>query len=108
MDEQTFQREADKALTALNKALIEAAEEFDLDCDFSAGALTISFEDPPARFVVSPNSPVRQIWVSANVKSYKFDWNAGRQAFVLPGTGQTLNELVGEAVSTHLGEQVTL
>jgi len=104
MDEQTFQREADKALSGLNQALIEAAEEFDLDCDFSAGALTISFDSPPARFVVSPNSPVRQIWVSANVKSYKFDW----KAFILPATSQTLNELVAEAISIHLGEQVTL
>jgi iron donor protein CyaY len=108
MDEHTFQREADKALTALNNALIEAAEEHDLDCDFSAGALTISFDHPPARFVVSPNSPVRQIWVSANVKSYKFDWSDERQAFVLPATAQTLNDLVAEAISIHLGEQVTL
>lgn len=108
MDEHTFQREADKALTALNNALIEAAEEHDLDCDFSAGALTISFDHPPARFVVSPNSPVRQIWVSANVKSYKFDWNGERQAFILPATSQTLNDLVSEAISIHLGEQVTL
>ncbi len=108
MDEQTFQREADRALSGLNKVLIEAAEEFDLDCDFSAGALTVSFDDPPARFVVSPNSPVRQIWVSANVKSYKLDWNEERREFVLPATSQNLNQLVGEAISTHLGEQVEL
>ncbi|MCC6586968.1 MAG: iron donor protein CyaY [Bryobacterales bacterium] len=108
MDEPTFQRLADGALETLNKALIPTAEEFDFDCDFNAGALTIAFDDPPARFVVSPNSPVRQIWVSANVKSYKLDWDQRRSEFVLASTGQNLNELIAEAISTHLGEAITL
>lgn len=108
MDDQTFQQRADVALAELDKALVAASEEFDFDSDFNAGALTVSFDDPPARFVVSPNSPVRQIWVSANVKSYKFDWSDARNAFVLPSTGQTLNQLMAEAISTHLGESVKL
>lgn len=108
MDDQSFQQLADRALADLNAALIAAAEQFDFDSDFNAGALTITFDDPPARFVVSPNSPVRQIWVSANVKSYKFDWNEHRGEFILPATGQTLKQLVAEAISTHLGQPVTL
>jgi frataxin-like iron-binding protein CyaY len=40
--------------------------------------LQIVFEEPaPAKFVVSPNAPVRQIWVSALSRSYKL---AGRQS----------------------------
>lgn len=108
MEESTFQQRADSALEGLHKALVPAAEEFDFDCDFNAGALTIAFDDPPTRFVVSPNSPVRQIWVSANVKSYKLDWHDTRNEFVLPATGQNLNELVAEAISTLLGEAITL
>lgn len=109
MDDATFEKRADAALQELFRALNRAADEYDLEADMNAGALTIEFEEPKAKFVVSPNSPVRQIWVSANVKSYKLDWNeAGGGKFVLAATGQSLNELMAEAVSRHLGEAVEL
>ncbi len=73
-----------------------------------AGALTVEFEEPKAKFVVSPNAPVRQIWVSANVKSYKLDWVDAAGAFVLPSTGQTLKQMMAEAIRLHLGEEIEL
>ena len=36
-------------------------------------------------FVVSPNAPVRQIWVSAMSRSYKLAWDADRKVFTLNG-----------------------
>jgi iron donor protein CyaY len=108
MDDLTFQRRADETLAELFQALNRAAEEYELEADMNAGALTIEFEEPKAKFVVSPNSPVRQIWVSANVKSYKLDWNEDAGAFVLPATGQSLKEMMAEAVGRHLGEEVEL
>ena len=51
----------------------------------NAGALAIEFETPPAKFVVSPNSPVSQIWVSAQSKSFKLDWDAARGAYLAHG-----------------------
>jgi frataxin-like iron-binding protein CyaY len=51
---------------------------------------------------------VKQIWVSAHSKSYKLDWNAERNAFVLADTGETLHDLLGKAVSAQLGEPVSL
>jgi frataxin-like iron-binding protein CyaY len=65
-------------------------------------------EEPPAKFVVSPNAPVRQIWVSALTKSFKLDWDAARKAFVLPHNGQTLKNLMGEVITLQLGEAVEL
>ena len=58
------------------------------------GVLQIVFEDPsPAKFVVSPNAPVRQIWVSAMSRSYKLSWEAGASTFALDGAAlQTLME----------------
>jgi CyaY protein len=88
--------------------LSAAAEEYDFEADFNAGALAIEFEDPPAKFVVSPNSPVSQIWVSAHSKSFKLDWDPARAVFVLPATGKSLAELIGDAVGQHLGEKVQL
>jgi iron donor protein CyaY len=108
MDEQEFKTRADEELTKLFKTLAQAGEEHDFDADFNAGALSVEFEDPPGRFVVSPNTPVRQIWVSANVKSYKLDWNQERGEFVLAATDQGLKDLMEDAIGTHLGRPVEL
>jgi CyaY protein len=108
MDDQEFQKRADEELDSLYRKLTRASDSADFEADFNAGALTIEFEDPPGKFVVSPNSPVRQIWVSAHSKSFKLDWNAGRSAFVLPDTGETLTELIASAISRQLGEEVGL
>jgi CyaY protein len=107
LDEQQFKLKADAALERLYKALAEASDEHDFECDFD-GAVKLEFDSPPAKFVVSPNSPVRQIWVSAHSKSYKLDWNPESEQFVLPETGQTLTELLADAVSRQIGEAVDL
>jgi iron donor protein CyaY len=107
LDEQQFKMKADEALEHLYKALADASDEHEFECDFD-GAVKLEFENPPARFVVSPNSPVRQIWVSAHSKSYKLDWDSAREAFVLPDTGQSLTELLEDAVSRQIGEEVHL
>ena len=108
MDEQEFARRAEQALDDLNRRLSASAEEHDFEVEFNVGALAIEFEDPPAKFVVSPNSPVRQIWVSAHSKSFKLDWDSARNSFVMASTGQTLADLIAEAVGKQIGEQVAL
>ncbi len=108
MDEQDFKNRADEALTALHRALIGAADDFGFDVDFNSGALGIEFEDPPAKFVVSPNTPVRQIWVSALAKSYKLDWDIVENTFVHVESGDTLKALIEKAISKQLHEEVSL
>jgi len=108
MDDQEFQRRADQELNSLYRKLTQASDDADFEADFNSGALAIEFDDSPAKFVVSPNSPVRQIWVSAHSKSFKLDWDDARQAFVLPETGQTLTGLIQSAISKQLGEQIEL
>ena len=50
------------------------------------GVLQVVFEEPsPAKFVVSPNAPVRQIWVSALSRSYKLTWQPEASTFALDG-----------------------
>jgi len=108
VDDQEFQTRAGDALAVLHKRLTIASDQHAFEADFNAGALTVEFEDPPAKFVVSPNSPVRQIWVSAHSKSFKLDFDAARGTFVLGATGQTLVELLAEAIGKQLGEEVKL
>lgn len=108
MDEQEFKKRADDALTTLYKKLSRASDEYEFEPDFNSGALAIEFEEPKAKFVISPNTPVRQVWVSAHSKSFKLDWEDARDAFVLPDTGQTLEELISSAIEKLIGEPVSL
>src|ERR1019366_399855 len=98
LDEAQFRNQSDEALTSLQRALEHASEKHDFETDRNQGALTIEFEDPPAKFVVSPNSPVRQIWVSARVKSFKLDWSDARSEFVLTADGRSLQQLIADVI----------
>jgi CyaY protein len=102
MEESEFHQRADAALESLCTRLANAADDFDFDVEMNAGALRVDFEEPPDRFVVSPNAPVRQIWVSAHVQSFKLDWTPARNAFVLPATGETLEEMMAGAIRKHI------
>ena len=107
VDENEFRTRSEQALIALQRALERASDHHDFEVDSNAGALSIEFADPPAKFVVSPNAPVRQIWVSARVQSFKFDWNDASAAFALPD-GRTLHQLIADVVGEQLGETVSL
>jgi CyaY protein len=108
MDDQEFKNRADQSLEALYRRLTAASDGADFEADFNSGALAIEFEEPPGKFVISPNAPVHQIWVSAHSKSFKLDWNDVQNDFVLPATGQTLTQLIQDAIAKQLGEEVSL
>jgi len=108
LDENDFRKRADRALDSLKKSLIAAEESADFEVEDQSGALHISFEDG-SRFVISPNAPVRQIWISALATSFKLDWSGANQDFVLEKTGEQLKPLVARLINQQLGEQaVTL
>ncbi len=108
LGENDFRKRADAALESLKQSLITAEESADIEVEDQAGALHISFEDG-SRFVISPNAPVRQIWISALATSFKLDWSDAKQDFVLPKTGEELKPLVSRLINQQLGEEaVTL
>jgi len=108
MDEQEFKTRADAALHSLYNKLSAASDRYEFEPDFNSGALAIEFEQPKAKFVVSPNTPVRQIWVSAHSRSFKLDWDSSREVFAMQESKQTLNDLIASAIQQQLGEPVTL
>ena len=108
MDDQEFKNRAEQSLQALYRRLTAASDDAEFEADFNSGALAIEFEDPPGKFVISPNAPVHQIWVSAHSKSYKLDWDSVRNDFVLQPSGQTLTELIQDAITKQLGAEVSL
>jgi CyaY protein len=92
LTEQEFRLQADHALEALQRSLMPLADSEGIEVELQNGVLQVIFEDPPAKFVVSPNAPVRQIWVSALSRSFKLSWSPDASAFAL--NGETLDALV--------------
>ena len=84
LSEQEFRLEADRALEQLQRSLLPLADTEEFEVELQNGVLQIVFEEPaPAKFVISPNAPVRQIWVSALSRSFKLGWDG--TAFALDG-----------------------
>ena len=104
LPEQQFRNHAERALESLKKSLIAAEESADIEVEDQAGALHISFDDG-TRFVISPNAPVQQIWISALSTSFKLDWSEAAQNFILPKTGENLKALVSRVINQQLGEE---
>jgi CyaY protein len=109
MDEQEFVKRCDGALEDLRDKLAELGDAHGFDVEGGSGKLEILFEDDDdTRFVISPNTPVRQIWISALTTSFKLGWSAAAGAFVLEKSGETLSQLMGRILSQHLGKTVVV
>jgi iron donor protein CyaY len=107
IDENAFRKNAEARLEALNQSLMKAEESVDLEVEDQAGALHISFDDG-SKFVISANSPMRQIWISALATSFKLDWSEASNDFVLQKTGEILRILVARLINEKLGEEAVV
>ncbi|ABF41686.1 hypothetical protein Acid345_2685 [Candidatus Koribacter versatilis Ellin345] len=103
MTDQEFQNHIEASTGSLKRSLYDAEADAGFEVEEANGALQINFEDPPARFVVSPNSPVRQIWISALSTSFKLDWSDAANDFVLTKTGEALKPLIARLINQQLG-----
>ena len=103
LDETTFRRHCDTAMETLKKTLIDREEEGGFEVEEQNGVLNILFDEPPGKFVITPNTPPRQVWISALSTSFKLDWSDAAGNFVLPKTGETLPAVVERVITEHLG-----
>src|ERR1700761_8722945 len=107
MDEATFRRESDRALGDLKQALMRAEDAMDeplFETEEKNGVLNVLFEDGSAKFVFTPNTPVRQVWISAQSTSFKLEWNESSSAFTLPKTGEDLRTLTQRLLREQLAD----
>ncbi len=104
LDESDFRRRGDAALESLKRSLMAAEASAGFEVEDQSGALHVSFDDG-SKFVISPNAPVRQIWISALATSFKLDWSDADQDFVLPKSGERLKPLVARLINQQLGEE---
>jgi CyaY protein len=99
-NEQDFRCTAEAALDNLKRHLMarEEDEQAGFEVEEQGGVLNLLFEEPAARFVITPNTPVRQIWISALATSFKLDYDSKLEEFLLPRTGETLRALVDRLI----------
>ena len=109
MDEQDFQKRSDAAFETLLRRLQDAGDVHGFEVEGGSGKLEVLFEnEDQTRFVISPNAPVRQIWISALTTSFKLSWSDAAQSFILDKTGETLMALMGRILTEQLGSPVTV
>lgn len=102
LTESAFRIAADESLEEVEQTLLPLADSLDVELDRRNGVLEIVFESPaPTKFIVSPNAPVRQIWVSAMGRSYKLSWSASAEAFELEG--EALVDLLNRLIRQYAG-----
>jgi CyaY protein len=105
IDEVTFRRKSDSALESLKQSLIRAEESnSDFEAEEKNGVLNVLFEDGAAKFVFTPNTPVRQVWISAQSTSFKLEWNETAHSFTLPKTGEDLRTLTERLLREQLND----
>ena len=101
LTEQEFRVRSDEALESARRSLLPLADSEGFEIELQNGVLDLVFEEPSdAKFVVSPNAPVRQIWVSAMARSYKLSWSPDAAAFTL--NGETLPQLLERLARSFL------
>lgn len=109
LEERDFQKKCDAAMEDLKRRMLGAGDVHGFDVEGESGKLEVLFEEPEeAKFVVSPNTPMREIWISALSTSFKLGWSESKNAFVLEKTGEDLNGVMSRVISQQIGAEVKL
>lgn len=96
LDEQEFRRVSEASIHALKQELTARQKEGDagFELEEQSGALHVLFQEQGGKFIVAPNAPARQMWISALATSFRLDWDSAAHDFILPRTGEALIPLV--------------
>ena len=108
LNDQEFQNKTAETLNDLENKVSDAAEENDFEVEGGRGMLTFVFEEPPGRFIFSPQGPAKQIWVSALSTRFKFDWDEASGQFVLDKTREPFLAVVADLLKRQLGKEIKL
>jgi CyaY protein len=82
-------------------AMIDSGSEFDFTR--TGDVLTIEFDDGE-RIVITPQSPMEQLWISANYAGHRFNWNGSE--WVNEKGGESLAKFLSQSLSAKLGNIV--
>ncbi len=107
LDEPTFRHLIDDVFARIDRAFENADPDL-VESSVSQGALTITFREK-TRFIVSPQTPVRQIWVAFRDRAWHFDRNEDNGQWLDDrGAGVELFSLVENTAATEVGVRVAI
>ena len=107
MDEHTYRQLVDDTIHHIDAAFEEVDPDL-AESNMSQGALTITFPGN-LRAIVSPQPPVRQMWLAFRDRGYHFDWDeAGRLWRDDKGTGLDLYGIVSKITKEMTGVELAL
>lgn len=105
ISETEFKENSEHAILEIERVFGELAERRDIDVEVEGGVLTVTFEEgEPGKFILSPNSSVRQLWLSARMSSFKFDWSEASGAFILSSSDESLKQVIIRLTREQLGD----
>ena len=101
MEESQYRRLIDDTFTAIDAAFEDVDPDL-AESVLSQGTLTILFKDG-RRCILSPQTPVRQLWVAFRDRAWHMDWHAEQRRWI-DDRGQNL-ELYGlvEQIAAEAG-----
>jgi CyaY protein len=109
MEERDFQEKCDAAMDWLRRRLLELSDQYPFEVEGEGEKLELLFaDDEETRFVISPNSAARQIWISALTTSFKLSWSGEAQGFLLDKTREPLGSLMARILSQQLGQSIEI
>ncbi len=80
LDERTYRRLVDDTLAHIDAAFEDVDPDL-AESSISQGALSVTFPGN-LRMIVSPQPPVRQMWLAFRDRAYHFDWNEADRTWV--------------------------
>ena len=102
MDEKRYRQLVDEAFTRIDAAFEDVDPDL-AESSLSQGTLTITFHNR-FRFIVSPQTPVRQIWVAFRDRAWHLNYDAGTNRWVDDRGGSIeLAELVMQTTREQTG-----
>lgn len=108
IEEREFKKHADEALAALQRDLVLAGDDYGFQSSLHGSTITITFEYPEGKFTISLEGGARQIKAALAARTYKLDWDIVENTFVHVESSLTLKELLEQAISKHLKQDVQL
>ena len=104
MDDNEFRERSDAALSTVAKWL-EDLDPDEVDYTTADGVVTIEFSGG-AKFILSRQSQMKQMWLAAGAHGFHYSWDASRGLWLDDKDGHELFPRLTETVSEQLGHPV--
>jgi CyaY protein len=108
MTESEFLALADGTLTAIERALEQAADENDVDieCGRSGNVLDIEFVDNGSKIIVNSQEAMQEIWVAARSGGFHYRYDGGK--WINTRDGSELFAALSQMASAQSGTDLVL